>query len=130
MASDLAPPYRETVDRLGLEEREAEAIRVLGKWRDRLRSRVLVGAAVAGLGTFALGFYGGVALQLMVSNVVQVRLAVLVGAACFIATLFAGRQVARMLVRGRSRALVDQLAEDYEVPPERLAEMVAMLDKL
>ena len=123
-------PYRETVDRLGLEEREAEAIRVLGKWRDRLRTRVLVGAAVVGLGTFALGFYGGIALQLMITNVVQIRLAVLVGAACFIATLFAGRQVARMLVRGRSPALVAQLAEDYEVPSERLAEMVALLDKL
>jgi hypothetical protein len=123
-------PYRETVDRLGLEEREAEAVRVLGRWRDRQRTRVLVGAALAGLGTFALGFYGGIALQLMVSNVVQVRLAVLVGAACFLATLFAGRQVARIIVKRRSPALVEQLAADYEVPPERLAEMTEMLDRL
>jgi len=123
-------PYRETVDRLGLEEREAEAIRVLGRWRDRLKTRVLVGAAIAGLGTFAVGFYGGVALQLMLTNAVQVRLAVLVGVACFIATLLAGRQVARMLVRRRSPALVAQLAEDYEVPSERLADMVQMLDRL
>jgi len=123
-------PYREIVDRLGLEAREAEAIRVLGRWRDRLKTRVLVGAAVAGLGTFAVGFYGGVALQLMLTNVVQVRLAVLVGVACFIATLLAGRQVARMLVRRRSPALVAQLAEDYEVPSERLADMVQMLDRL
>ena len=123
-------PYRETVDRLGLEEREAEAVRVLGRWRDRLRNRVLIGAAIAGLGTFALGFYGGIALQLKIADAAQVRLAVLVGAACFVATLFAGRQVARMLVRRRSPALVAQLAEDYEVPVERLSEMVAMLDKL
>jgi glutamyl-tRNA reductase len=128
--SDLDPPYRETVDRLGLEERETEAIRVLGRWRDRVRTRVLVGAAIVGLGTFAVGFYGGVALQLMVSNVVQVRLAVLVGAASFIATLFAGRQVARIVVRRRSSALVEALAEDYEVPPERLAEMTQLLDRL
>jgi len=123
-------PYRETVDRLGLEEREAEAIRVLGLWRDRLRNRVLFGAAVAGVGLFAVGFYGGVALQLMVANAAQIRLAVLVGAACFIASLLAGRQVARMLVRARSGRLVHQLAEDYEVPVERLTEMVAMLDRL
>jgi len=66
----------------------------------------------------------------MLTNVVQVRLAVLVGVACFIATLLAGRQVARMLVRRRSPALVAQLAEDYEVPSERLADMVQMLDRL
>jgi glutamyl-tRNA reductase len=130
MTSELDPPYRETVDRLGLEEREAEAIRVLGRWRDRMRTRVLVGAAVVGLGTFAVGFYGGIALQLMITNVVQVRLAVLVGAASFIATLLAGRQVARIVVRRRSRPLVEALAEDYEVPAERLAEMVQMLDRL
>jgi glutamyl-tRNA reductase len=128
--SDLDPPYRETVDRLGLEEREAEAICVLGRWRDRLRTRVLVGAAIVGLGSFAVGFYGGVALQLMITNVVQVRLAVLVGAACFLATLMAGRQVARIVVRRRSPALVEALAEDYEVPPERLAEMTRLLDRL
>ena len=113
-----------------IEEREAEAVRVLGKWRDRLRTRVLLGAAITGLGTAALGFYAGVALQLMVATAVQVRLAVLVGAACFIATLLAGRQVARILVRRRSPSLVAQLAADYEVPPERLAEMAAMLDRL
>ena len=123
-------PYRETVDRLGLEEREAEAVRVLGNWRDRMRTRVLVGAALAGVGTFALGFYGGVELQLMIGDFVQVRLAVLVGVACFIATLFAGRQVARIVVRRRSPALVEQLAADYEVPPGRLAEMAHMLDRL
>ena len=128
MAGD--EPYRETVDRLGLEEREAEAVRVLGRWRDRLRTRVLVAAAVAGIGTFAVGFYGGIELQLMVADVVQIRLAVLVGAACFIATLFGGRMLARILVRRRSAALVVQLAADYEVPPERLAEMTEMLDRL
>jgi glutamyl-tRNA reductase len=130
MTSELEPPYRETVDRLGLEEREAEAIRVLGRWRDRMRTRVLIGSAVVGLGTFAVGFYGGIVLQLMISNVVQIRLAVLVGAASFIATLMAGRQVARIVVRRRSPALVEALAADYEVPPERLAEMVQMLDRL
>jgi len=66
----------------------------------------------------------------MVANAVQLCLAVLVGAACFIASLLAGRQVARMLVRARSGRLVHQLAEDYEVPVERLTEMVAMLDRL
>ncbi len=128
MAGD--EPYRETVDRLGLEEREAEAVRVLGRWRDRLRTRVLVAAAVAGIGTFAVGFYGGIELQLMVADVVQIRLAVLVGAASFIATLLAGRQVARIVVRRRSPLLVEALAADYEVPAERLAEMVQMLDRL
>jgi hypothetical protein len=128
--AELDEPYRETVDRLGLEEREAEAVRVLGNWRDRTRTRVLVGAALAGVGTFALGFYGGVELQLMIGDFVQVRLAVLVGVACFIATLFAGRQVARIVVRRRSPALVEQLAADYEVPPGRLAEMAQMLDRL
>lgn len=122
--------YRETVDRLGLEEREGEAVRVLGRWRDAVRTRVLLGAALCGVLAAAGGFYFAIQLQLEVGEIASARLGALVAAAAFVSTLLAGRTIAKLVIQRRIGGLVTQLAEDYEVPRERLAELAQMIERL
>ena len=123
-------PYRAGEDRLGLDEREGEAVRMLGRWREAVRTRVLLCAAVIGVGAAGVGFYLGVELQLEASEYASARIAAVMAAGFFIATLLGGRQLANVVIARRTPRMLDQLAEDYEVPRARLSEMADLLRRL
>lgn len=123
----METPYRETVDHLGLEQREGEAVRVLGRWRDALRTRILLGSGVAGVGLGAIGFYLSVQLQLRIAGLALERIAVVMAAGFFISTMLAGRQVAKLVIARRTPRMIEELAEDYEIPAERLSEISDLL---
>jgi hypothetical protein len=115
-------PYREDEDRLGAEERDGEAVRQLGRWRDRVRAQILLSAALVGLATAVATVYVVTELQFrMNEGVASIRISILVATVLFVAAMFAGRQVARMFVARRMGAKIDELAKAYEIPRETLA---------
>jgi hypothetical protein len=124
--------YRETEDRLGLEEREGEAMRVLGRWRDSVRTRILLAFALAGLVLAVIG-YGAVQDFQFRHNHGVAFLYINVGVGMivpFIAAMLLGRFVGQSFVARRLDAKVAQLARDYELPPERLGELAALVKAL
>jgi uncharacterized membrane protein len=111
-------PYREDEDRLGAEERDGEAVRELGRWRDRVRARILLIAALVGL----VFFFYVVRLQFQKDEgIASVRIGILVATVFFVAAMFAGRQVGRIFVARRMDAKIDELAKAYEIPRATLA---------
>lgn len=124
--------YRETEDRLGLEEREGEAMRVLGHWRDAVRTRILLAFALAGLVVAVFGYDAVQDFQFRHNHgvaflYINVGLGVIVP---FIVAMLLGRLVGRSVVTRRLDAKVAQLAHDYELPLERLAELAALVKAL
>lgn len=127
----MIEPYRETEDRLGADEREGEAMRVLGRWRDAVRTRILLVFALAGLIPAAFGYdvvqdfqfrHNGAALLL-----INVGVGVVVP---WLVMLVLGRAIGRAVVARRFDARVAKLAKDYELPPARLAEIAALVKQL
>ena len=120
--------YRETEDRLGAEEREGEAVRMLGRWRARVLARLLTAFAMLAFGPGVLGYWLVQELQLRTNDgIAFVRISILGGAAAWVVTLLVGRLVALRYINARTRAVVARLAADYEIPVERLAEIARML---
>jgi uncharacterized membrane protein YeaQ/YmgE (transglycosylase-associated protein family) len=122
-------PYRAAEDRLGAEERESEATRMLGRWRDRLRTRVLIVFALLGLVPAAIGYYVVQELQFQYNDgVANLRINVLAGVVGpWLALMLLGRFVGTRLVERRTPAQLAKLAADYEVPVARLQETASLL---
>jgi len=119
-------PYREEEDRLGAEERDGEAVRQLGRWRDRVRAQILLIAALVGLAIGVAVVYSATALQFEY-GVASVRIGIVVATVFFVAAMFAGRQLARIFVARRMDAKIDELAKAYEIPREALAATADLL---
>jgi hypothetical protein len=119
-------PYREEEDRLGADERDGEAVRQLGHWRDRVRARILLISALVGLAIGVAVIYSVTALQYEY-GVVSVRIGIVVATVFFVAAMFAGRLVGRVFVARRMAAKIDELAKAYEIPRETLAATADLL---
>jgi len=120
-------PYREMPDVLGENEREEEATRKLGAWRDRTRTAWIGFFAVAGLVPAGLGYWALTELQFQLNDWASLRISVLGAVLPFIASLFVGRFVGNRVVRARMDARVTRLSAAYEIPRERLAETARLL---
>ena len=121
-------PYREEEDRLGADERDGEAVRQLGRWRDQVRARILLIAALVGLVIGVVAVYTVTELQLrMNEGIASIRISILAAAVFFVAAMFAGRLVGRMFVARRMDAKIDELAKAYEIPRETLAATADLL---
>ena len=125
--TDEAPPYRHMPDVLGESERETEATRQLGSWRDRTRTLWLLICAIGGLVPAALGFWALTQLQFRMNDWASLRISVLGAVLPFIGCLFAGRLIGNRVVRARMTSQVNRLARAYEIPAERLAETAHLL---
>jgi hypothetical protein len=119
-------PYREEVDRLGADERDGEAVRQLGRWRDRVRARILLIAALVGLVSSSVVVYSVTELQYE-QSVVSFRIGILVATVFFVAAMFAGRLIGRVFVARRMGPKIDELAKAYEIPRETLAATADLL---
>ena len=123
--------YREGEDRLGAEERDAEAVRQLGRWRDRVRAQILLIAALVGLAVAVGVVYAVTELQFrMNEGVASIRISILAASVFFVGAMFAGRQVGRLTVARRMDAKVDELAKAYEIRRESLAATADLLRSL
>jgi uncharacterized membrane protein len=120
-------PYREMPDVLGESEREEEATRRLGAWRDRTRTTWIAVFAVAGLVPAGLGYWGLTELQFQMNDWASLRISVLGAVLPFIACLFVGRLVGNRVARARMDAQVTRLSAAYEIPRERLAETARLI---
>jgi len=121
-------PYREEVDRLGADERDGEAVRQLGRWRDRVRAQILLIAALVGLVIGVIAVYTVTELQLrMNEGIASIRISILAATVFFVAAMLAGRLVGRMFVARRMDAKIDELAKAYEIPRETLAATADLL---
>jgi hypothetical protein len=98
--------YREMPDVLGESEREEEATRRLGVWRDRTRTTWLAIFALTGLVPAGLGYWGLTELQFRMNDWASLRISVLGAVLPFIACLFVGRLVGNRVVRARMDAQV------------------------
>jgi hypothetical protein len=123
--------YREGEDRLGADERETEAIRALGRWRDRVRTIILAIFAIVGIVPAAIGYYVVQELQFEYNRGVAI-LVVNVAGATVTWLIFAGAGVlvGRRVTAARMPARLDQLAKDYEIPRERLDATAKLLKGL
>jgi hypothetical protein len=119
-------PYREEEDRLGADERDGEAVRQLGRWRDRVRAQILLIAALVGLATGVAVVYSVTALQYEY-GVVSIRIGIVVATVFFVAAMFAGRLIGRVVVARRLDAKIDDLAKAYEIPRATLAATADLL---
>jgi hypothetical protein len=123
--------YRETVDRIGGNEREEEAVRVFGLWRDRIKSRALALFGVLGLIPGALAYYFSLEWQFTHNNgVASVKASAGIAGAVWFLFFLIGAFVGRTLVRSRTPAKLDELAKAYEIPVAGLHEIASMVDKL
>lgn len=123
----MSEPYREMPDVLGESEREDEATRALGRWRDRTRTTWLAIFAVAGLVPAGLGFWALTELQFRMNDWASLRISVVGAVLPFIASLFAGRLVGNRIVRARLLSQVDRIARAYEIPADGLAHTAQLL---
>jgi hypothetical protein len=124
--------YREMPDILGSEERESEAVRKLGHWRDQTRTRILLAFAALGLVLSIPGYpitqelqfryNGGVALLM-----INIGVGVVVP---FLVMILIGRFVGNRVVAGRIDTKVAELAKAYEIAPEKLSETADLVRQL
>jgi hypothetical protein len=119
-------------DVLGNEEREAEAVRKLGRWRDQTRTRILLAFAALGLVLAIPGYSIVQDLQFRYNgNVALLMVNVGVGVVVpFVTMMLVGRFVGNRVVAARIDAKVAELAKAYEIPPEKLNETATLVRQL
>lgn len=118
-------------DALGEPERENAAISVFGKWRDRIRMRVVLVFALIGLVPAALTYYLVQDYQ-FAHNLGRALILVNVASSAIVwmSTFGLGAFIGRRVVRARSREKLEWLAKQYDVPLGKLEETATMVDKL
>ena len=116
---------------IGEAERDSEAVRVFGRWRDRTRMLVLLGFALVGVVLAAIAWYYVQEWQ-FANNRGRALLLINLGGAVvpFMAMLIAGRFVGRRVVLARTPAKLEELARAYEIPVEKLVETANLVKKL
>ncbi len=126
----MGDAYREMPDVLGENEREEEAIRKLGRWRERTRAKVVLVFALLGLVPAAVAYWLVQELQFELIEAAFVYLnagaAALVWAVSFAVGAFVGKRV----LRQRGPAKIAELAAAYEVPAERLTQTMELVENL
>ena len=123
--------YREMPDVLGLSERDAEATRAFGEWRDRTRTVVLVAFAIAGVLLGAVAYYHVQEWQLANNRGRALLIINIAGASVpLFLLLLLGKSVGRRVVLSRTPAKLAELASAYEIPVERLAETANLVKRL
>jgi hypothetical protein len=123
--------YREMPDVLGESERDEEATRAFGKWRDRTKTICLLIGAVVGFVGFAIGYWTVQELQFRYnSNIAFVKINVLGGMAAWAAVFFASAMLARVVIARRTPAKIAELSAAYEIPADKLLDIANMLRKL
>ncbi len=120
-------PYRQMPDVLGESEREEEATKQLGAWRERTRTTWLAIFAFAGLVPAGIGYWGLTELQFQMNGWASLRISVFGAVLPFVACLFVGRFIGNRVVRARMDAQVTRLSAAYEIPRERLAETARLI---
>ena len=127
----MSDAYRQMPDVLGESERESEATRMFGAWRDRVKTRVLLVGALLGLVVFGAGYWFVQELQFRYNDgIAFVKVNVLGGIAAWLAVFFAAGFVARAIITRRTPAKLAELAKAYEVPVEKLTEIANLVKKL
>ena len=124
------PVYRETVDRLGEDEREGEAVRMLGRWRDRTKATALAIGGVVGVVLGSIGYYVMQEIQFDHGGVASIKVSITAAMAAWLATFVASAFIGRRVVLARTTAKLGVLARDYEVPIEKLRDIANMVGKL
>ena len=120
--------YREMPDVIGEGERDGEAVRWLGQWRDRVRTRVLLAFALVGVGFAGLAWWAMVEAQMgRTSGFWSPKLCTVVAAVVWGLFFATGNVVSRAVVRRRMPAKVAALAGAYEIPRARLEETSALI---
>jgi hypothetical protein len=123
--------YREMPDVLGENERDAEATRMFGAWRDRTKTIVLVIGAAIGLVVAGMAYWFVQELQFRYNHgVALVKVNVLAVIAAWLVVFFASSRVARVVVVRRTPAKLDELAKAYEIPVAKLTEIANLVKKL
>jgi len=101
---------------------------MLGKWRDRVRARILVIAALIGLAGGGSVIYALTQIQFKLNNnVASLRISIIFASAFFVAAMLVGRLIGRVTVLRRMDAKVDELARLYEIPRGPLAATADLL---
>ena len=124
--------YREAEPKdLDVEARESDAVRALGRWRDRTKTIVLAIFGIGGLAVLGVGYYAMQEIQFRYNDgIAFVKLNVMAGCAAWAVTFAVGWFVARAVVKNRTPGKLAELAARYEVPRERLQEIADMVGKL
>ena len=118
-------------DVLGESERDSEATRAFGKWRERTKTIVLLVGALVGFVAFAIGYWGVQELQFRYnSGIAFVKISVIGGMAGWAGVFFASAVVARVIIAKRTPAKIAELAKAYEIPAEKLEDVANMVGKL
>jgi len=118
-------------DVLGSQDREADAIAALGRWRMGLRTRVLAVACLAGVLATAFGIWIVTILQFEMWGYALLLLTIGVGGALpFCASVIIGLLVARGLIAARTETQLAMLAKQYKVEVAVLHEFNRMLKAL
>lgn len=118
-------------DVLGASEREQAAIAELGQWRSRLRSRCLLGFALAGVALGGVGYWVAQELQFRHNDGVALAHVNGAGAAIpFLILLAAGVVFSRVLSRRLAPRMATKLAAKYGIPADEVAKFAAMSSQL
>ncbi len=129
--TDLEPTaghaYRAMPDVLGLEEREGEAVRAYGQWRDRVRTLVLAAFAIVGAVGGMLAYLAAMELQLEHLRRASLVINAAAAASVFVIAMVIGVVVGRALVRQRTARKLDALATAYEVPRANLESTASLV---
>jgi len=123
--------YREMPDVLGESERESEATRKFGKWRDRTKTIVLFIGAMLGLVAAGAGYWFVQELQFRYNHgIAFVKISAFGGICAWCLVFLASAGIARIVIARRTPAKLAELAAAYEVPVAKLAEIANLVNKL
>ncbi|HEY4180643.1 MAG TPA: hypothetical protein VGM90_27550 [Kofleriaceae bacterium] len=131
MAENEEGVYRGTVDRLGESEREEEAVRDFGAWRDRTNSLAL--AVFGGLGVIPSGLAAYFVTEWQLDHnhgVASMKGSAGIAAAVWFGMFIVGKLVGRRLVRSRTSAKLTELAAAYAIPLAGLEQIASMVNEL
>jgi len=118
-------------DVLEQEAREGEAVRKLGAWRDRIKLIVLLIGAGVGVVAGGVAYYVVQELQFRHNHgVAFIKLNVIAFAVVWLLVMLAARFASRVVLDRRTPAKLEELAQAYNVPVAKLAEIAAMVRKL
>ena len=125
----MADAYRQMPEVLA-GEREEAAVRDFGRWRDRVRTLILLAFAVAGTVLGAIVYSIVQDLQFEKFNRASLYMNVGAAAVPFIGLLVVGRFVGRQVARKRAPEKISELAKGYEIDEEVLRSTAQMVEKL
>jgi hypothetical protein len=125
----MADAYRQMPEVLA-GEREEAAVRDFGRWRDRVRTLILLAFALVGVVLGAIAYEIVQDFQFDKWNRASLYMNVGAAAVPFIGMLVIGRFVGRHVARKRAPAKIAELAKGYEISEDVLLSTAQMVEKL